>query len=85
MPHFDLGLLVDYLIQAPRIVKDQSPMNWMFLQRPHGGDVMLVYQPPQMGLQPASDGYVWADAEQPFSSEMRGYVRQRAYHCPYTC
>ena len=78
MPQFDLNVLVEHLIQAPKVVKDHSPMNWMFLQSPQDGDVFLTYQPPQMGIQLASDGYVWADAEQPFSTEVRGYVRSRA-------
>ena len=52
-------------------------MNWMFLQGPQDGDVLLVWQPPQMGVREASDGYVWADPESAFSSEMRGYVWTR--------
>jgi len=75
LPQFNLDVVVEYLIQAPRIVKEQASMNWMFLQCPQDGDVLLVWQPPQMGTQEASDGYVWADAEAAFSSEMRGYVR----------
>ena len=67
--------MVEYLIQAPRIVKEQAPMNWMFLHCPQDGDVMLVWQPPQMGMAFASDGYIWADPEAAFTSEMRGYVR----------
>ena len=50
-------------------------MNWMFLHCPQDGDVMLVWQPPQMGMAFASDGYIWADPEAAFTSEMRGYVR----------
>ncbi len=67
--------MVEYLIQAPRIVKEQAPMNWMFLHCPQDGDVMLVWQPPPMGTTFASDGYIWADPEAAFTSEMRGYVR----------
>ena len=50
-------------------------MNWMFLHCPQDGDVMLVWQPPQMGMAFGSDGYIWADPEAAFTSEMRGYVR----------
>lgn len=50
-------------------------MNWMFLNAPADGSVMLVWQPlNQLGTQFASDGYVWADVEQAFSSEAKGYV-----------
>jgi len=53
-------------------------MNWMFLDAPEDGTVMLVWQPlNQSGTQSATDGYIWADAEQAFSSEVRGYVRLR--------
>lgn len=35
---------------------------------------MLVWQPSQLKSLAASDGFIWADAESAFSSEMRGYV-----------
>ena len=57
------------------IVKERAAMNWMFLDAPEDGTVMLVWQPlNQLGTQSATDGYIWADAEQAFSSEVRGYV-----------
>ena len=71
---FSLERMIEYLILAPKIVKEAAPMNWMFLNCPQDGDVMLVWQPPQMQNVFASDGYVWADAESAFSSESRGYV-----------
>ena len=85
LPQFNLDILVEYLVQAPRIVKEQASMNWMFLHCPNDGDVLLVWQPPQMGTREASDGYVWADPESAFSSEMRGYVRIQRSHAsvPY--
>ena len=50
-------------------------MNWMFLDAPADGTVMLLWQPlNQLGTRFASDGYVWADPEQAFSQEHRGYV-----------
>ena len=74
--HVELSMVVEYLLQAPLIVRERAAMNWMFLDAPEDGTVMLVWQPlNQLGTQSASDGYVWADAEQAFSSEVRGYVR----------
>lgn len=70
--------MVEYLKDAPRIVSEQAPMSWMFLPLPQDGDVMLVWQPPQTGINAASDGYVWADAETAFQQEMSGYVSQAA-------
>lgn len=44
---------------------------------------MLVWQPlAKMGLEFSSDGYVWADAEQAFSSHPKGYVRPTTIICP---
>jgi hypothetical protein len=75
LPSFNLEQVVRYLMDAPRIVREEAPMNWMFLTVPQDGDVMLVWQPPQMGINPASDGYIWADAETAFQQEVGGYVR----------
>ena len=72
-----LETVVQYLLEAPRITRENAGMSWVFMQEPPpDGTAMLVWQPPQLGLHMASDGYVWADAEQQFSSaEARGYVR----------
>lgn len=77
LAHMKLENVVQYLLEAPRITRENAGMSWVFLQEPPpDGTVMLVWQPPQMGPHMASDGYVWADAEQLFSSsEGRGYVR----------
>lgn len=70
-----LETVVEYLLQAPKITRELAAMNWMFLNAPADGSVMLVWQPlNQLGTQFASDGYVWADVEQAFSSEAKGYV-----------
>lgn len=50
-------------------------MNWVFLDAPIDGSLMLVWQPlNQVGIHFASDGYIWADAEQAFSLDSKGYV-----------
>jgi hypothetical protein len=50
-------------------------MHWTFLEAPPDGTVMLTWQPlAHLGNNFASDGYVWADAEQAFTFEARGYV-----------
>ena len=74
LPQANLDVAFEYLIQAPRITREVAPMSWMYLDCPLDGDVLLVWQPSQLRTQAASDGYVWADAESAFSSEMRGYV-----------
>lgn len=50
-------------------------MHWTFLDGPQDGTVMLTWQPlNHLGTNFASDGYVWADVEQAFTFEARGYV-----------
>lgn len=67
--------VVEYLLSAPKIVREGQPMHWTFLDGPQDGTVMLTWQPlNHLGTNFASDGYVWADAEQAFTFEARGYV-----------
>lgn len=74
---------VEYLISAPKVVRELQTMHWMFLDGPPDGTVMLVWQPlNHLGTNFASDGYVWADAEQIYSTEIRGYVRLCKFNTP---
>ena len=66
--------IVDYLLQAPNITRSTAPMNWTYLEAPGDGTVLLVWQPPQLATHFASDGFVWADPEQAFSLDAKGYV-----------
>jgi hypothetical protein len=71
----NLDSIVAYLSEAPKIVRDLQPMQWQILDAPADGTLMLVWQPLEyLGTAFASDGYVWADAEQTFKSEVRGFV-----------
>ena len=66
---------LEYLLSAPKVVRDLQPMHWKFLDGPPDGTVMLVWQPlNHLGTNFASDGYVWADVEQVYTTEARGYV-----------
>ena len=70
-----LESIVQYLTDAPKIVRDLQPMQWQMLDAPSDGTMLLVWQPLEyLGTNAASDGYVYADAEQVFKSEVRGYV-----------
>lgn len=68
--------IIEYLTNAPRIVKEVQPMSWQYLaQPPPDGTLLLVWQPEaQRGTQSASDGYLYADAEQSFQQPIAGYV-----------
>ena len=70
-----LETIVGYLLEAPKIVRDLQPVQWQYLDAPPDGTVLLAWQPLEyMGTNYASDGYVWADAEQTFKSDVRGYT-----------
>ena len=67
--------MVDYLIDAPKVTRDIAPMSWQYLDAPPDGTVMLQWQPlGHMGTHAATDGYVWAGPEAPFTTQNRGYV-----------
>ncbi|CAI7676333.1 unnamed protein product [Penicillium palitans] len=71
---------VEYLTSAPRICQSQ-PMHWTFLDGPPDGTVMLTWQPQNhLGNNFASDGYIWADQEQAFTFESRGYTVEMYLH-----
>ncbi|KAJ5273369.1 hypothetical protein N7478_008494 [Penicillium angulare] len=71
---------VEYLISAPRVCQSK-PVHWTFLDGPPDGTVMLTWQPlGHLGTNFASDGYVWADPEQAFSFESRGYTVEMHVH-----
>lgn len=73
--HVSLEEIVDRLTAAPHIATNLKPMVWMYIDNPGDGMMMLVWQPlAKLGTEFASDGYVWADAEQAFSSQTKGYV-----------
>ncbi|KAL2854473.1 DUF1750-domain-containing protein [Aspergillus pseudoustus] len=80
--------VVEYLLSAPKIVREAQPMHWTFLDGPQDGTVMLTWQPlNHLGTNFASDGYVWADVEQAFTFESRGYLvemwlHRSGYHPP---
>ncbi|PWY78221.1 DUF1750-domain-containing protein [Aspergillus heteromorphus CBS 117.55] len=80
--------VVEYLLSAQKIVREVQPMHWTFLDGPQDGTVMLTWQPlNHLATNFASDGYVWADAEQVFTFEARGYMvemwlHRSGYHPP---
>ncbi|KAL5357520.1 hypothetical protein BJX96DRAFT_144633 [Aspergillus floccosus] len=80
--------VVEYLLSAQKIVREAQPMHWTFLDGPQDGTVMLTWQPlNHLGTNFASDGYVWADVEQAFTFEARGYavemfLHRSGYHPP---
>ncbi|KAL2827155.1 hypothetical protein BDW59DRAFT_171454 [Aspergillus cavernicola] len=80
--------VVEYLLSAPKVVREAQPMHWTFLDGPQDGTVMLTWQPlNHLATNFASDGYIWADVEQAFTFEARGYLvemwlHRSGYHPP---
>lgn len=75
LPVLPTDTVLEYLLSAPRMVRELHPMHWTFLDGPADGTIMLTWQPlNHLGVNFASDGYVWADVEQAFTFEARGYV-----------
>ncbi|KAM5466618.1 hypothetical protein MauCBS54593_005875 [Microsporum audouinii] len=79
---------LEYLLLAPKIVRELQPMHWTYIDGPPDGTVMLTWQPlNHLGTNFASDGYVWADVEQAYTAEVRGYIlevymHRTGYHPP---
>ncbi|KAL8780002.1 MAG: hypothetical protein Q9203_001131 [Teloschistes exilis] len=79
--HVSFDSIVDRLLAATAIVSDAKPMVWMFIDNPPDGMTMLLWQPlAKLGTEFASDGYIWADAEQAFSSQVKGYTVEMYLH-----
>lgn len=80
--------VLDYLLAAPKVVREMYPMHWTFLDGPQDGTTLLTWQPlAHLGSNFASDGYIWADVEQAYTFEARGYtvemwVQRSGYHPP---
>ncbi|KAB2580033.1 hypothetical protein BFW01_g5399 [Lasiodiplodia theobromae] len=77
LAHISVDQAVEFLLQAPKVVKDMAPMAWQYFQNPpNDGTVFLEWQPVnQRSNAYASDGYIWADPESSFTYEsQRGYT-----------
>ena len=78
MPSLDsagIEIITNYLTQADQITKSNAPMCWQFLNAPPDGFVALAWQAlNQLGTESASDGFVWADQEKQFQSEVGDWV-----------
>ncbi|KAJ9605285.1 hypothetical protein H2200_009942 [Cladophialophora chaetospira] len=65
--------IVGYLLEALKIVRDLQPMQWQFVDTPADGSLILEWQPlDYLGTSYASDGFIWADVEHVYKSEVRG-------------
>ncbi|ESZ94640.1 hypothetical protein SBOR_4987 [Sclerotinia borealis F-4128] len=72
--------VAEWLINAPKITRDQAPVYWTYLDRPVDGTVLLSWQTPTLGQDYPSDGYIWGPGETAFSLEVMGCTLE-IYHC----
>ncbi|KAL2358571.1 hypothetical protein BJ546DRAFT_946096 [Cryomyces antarcticus] len=81
LPSINLDQVVEYLLHAPKIVKELAPMSWQYMHAPQDGTVLLAWQASgAMEGRFASDGYVWADPEATFAQSIRGYTLECLVH-----
>ncbi|KAI9668448.1 MAG: hypothetical protein M1831_001202 [Alyxoria varia] len=66
--------ILNHLLHAPKIVREQYPVAWQFLKPPKDGTVMLRWQPnSQLSTNYATDGFHWANPESIIQREYRGF------------
>jgi len=73
--------VLEYLLQAPKIVREVAAVVWQYLTPSActDGTVLLAWQPTnQLGTSYATDGYVWGGTESQYSVQVRGYVSCRS-------
>lgn len=71
--------VVGYLLEGTKIMREVQPVQWQILDCPQDGTILLAWQPPELGVNFASDGYIWHDHEQTSNIDVRGYVRGTPY------
>ncbi|KAI1642904.1 DUF1750-domain-containing protein [Daldinia loculata] len=74
--------VTSWLMQAPKIARDTAPFFWTYLDRPENGNVFLTWQPlQQMGVNFASDGFIWPPQEQYLQQDVgNGVILEMYYH-----
>ncbi|KAI0840679.1 DUF1750-domain-containing protein [Hypoxylon sp. FL0890] len=74
--------VTNWLMQAPKIARDTAPFFWTYLDRPENGNIFLTWQPLQlMGVNFASDGYIWPAQEHYLQQEVgNGVILEMYYH-----
>ncbi|KAF1973381.1 DUF1750-domain-containing protein [Bimuria novae-zelandiae CBS 107.79] len=81
LPSIQPQQALEYLLRAPEIVRNASPVAWTFFTHPPAdGTALLVWQPPRMGTHFASDGLIWADAEVSYEMNLSGFQLQVLIH-----
>lgn len=76
-----LNWLLNMLLTAPKIARDQAPFYWTYLDAPRDGQIMLTWQPLQrLGTNFASDGYIWPSVDEYSRQDLKnGLVCLRFY------
>ncbi|RFU28902.1 hypothetical protein B7463_g7410, partial [Scytalidium lignicola] len=72
LPNLHPDKVTEWLLNAPKIARDQSPFYWTYLDRPADGTILLTWQSINLGTDFASDGYIWSPGETAFQLEVAG-------------
>ena len=73
LPNVHHNKIAEWLLSAPKIVRDQAPFYWSYLDRPQDGTIFLTWQPLEvLGINFSTDGYVWPPVETAFQLEVDG-------------
>jgi hypothetical protein len=71
IPRLDLNEVAKWLMSAPQVARDRAPVFWTYLDKPADGTILLTWQPLQrLGVNFATDGYIWAPPEQVFKHDL---------------
>ena len=74
MPKLPIEKALEFLLQAPHVMREGRPVVWQFIGFQQPGTIFLTWQPPARGTAFASDGYVWGDNESHFEKDVGPYV-----------
>ncbi|TVY82366.1 SWI/SNF and RSC complexes subunit ssr4 [Lachnellula suecica] len=74
--------IAEWLLNAPKITRDQAPFYWTYLDKPVDGSILLVWQSSSIGTNFPSDGYVWAPPENRYQIDVQstGYSLEMFHH-----
>jgi hypothetical protein len=77
LSRLDPNEVTKWLLSAPVVAREKAAVFWTYLEKPQDGTILLTWQPlSRLGVNFATDGFVWAPPEQVFKHDLgNGLVR----------